>query len=117
LAPPEAEEYLQSVGLKITGLNRIIVESYKILNLISFLTTGPKETRAWTISTGAKAPEAAGKIHGDFERGFIAAEVINWQNLLNAGGYAGAKEQGLIRLEGREYIVQDGDVCVFRFNV
>ncbi|MEK7159598.1 MAG: redox-regulated ATPase YchF [Patescibacteria group bacterium] len=113
----ETTEYLKDAGISMTGLDKIIKESYDILNLISFLTTGPDETRAWTIERGTKAPQAAGKIHGDFERGFIAAEVINWQELLNIGGETAAKEKGLIRLEGKEYVVKDGDVCVFRFNV
>ncbi|MBI5077140.1 redox-regulated ATPase YchF [Candidatus Falkowbacteria bacterium] len=117
LSKEEGEEYLKSVGLTMTGLDRIITESYKTLNLISFLTTGPKETRSWTILRGTLAPQAAGKIHGDFERGFISVEVINWQDLLNAAGAVSAKEKGLIRLEGREYEMRDGDVCVFRFNV
>lgn len=117
LEQKEMEEYLQAVGFEMTGLDKIILESYKILNLISFLTTGKDETRAWTITAGTKAPQAAGKIHGDFERGFIAADVINWQDLLNAGSEANAKAKGLIRLEGKEYVMKDGDVVVFKFNV
>ncbi len=111
----ELEQYIKELNLEDTGLNKLIKESYRILDLITFLTSGPKESRAWTIKKGAKAPQAAGKIHTDFEEGFIRAEVINWQNLLNAGGEVPAKEKGLIRLEGKEYIVQDGDVMVFRF--
>jgi len=111
----ELEQYIKELNLEDTGLNKLIKESYRILDLITFLTSGPKESRAWTIKKGAKAPQAAGKIHTDFEEGFIRAEVINWQNLLNAGGEVPAKEKGLIRLEGKEYIVQDGDVMVFKF--
>ncbi len=111
----ELQEYIQGLGIKDTGLNRLIKQSYQTLNLITFLTSGPQESRAWTISKGTKAPQAAGKIHTDFEKGFIRAEVINWQDLLKAGGEVQAKEKGLIRLEGKDYIVQDGDVMVFRF--
>ncbi len=117
LTPEEAKEYLGEVGIEMSGLDKIILKAYEILNLISFLTTGPKETRAWTIEKGFKAPQAAGRIHGDFERGFIAVEIINWQDLLNCGGEVVAKEKGLLRLEGKNYIMQDGDVCNFRFNV
>jgi len=111
----DLEEYMKELGIEDTGLNKLIKESYKILDLITFLTSGPKESRAWTIKKGAKAPQAAGKIHTDFEEGFIRAEVINWKDLLDAGGEVPAKEKGLIRLEGKEYIVQDGDTMVFRF--
>ena len=100
-----------------TGLDKIILASYKLLNLITFFTTGPKETRAWTVPEGTSAPQAAGKIHTDFERGFIAAEVINWKDLVDIGSEAAAKEKGLIRLEGKEYVVQDGDSMFFKFNV
>lgn len=117
LGQEEMQEYLKTVGFEMTGLDKLIVESYKILNLISFLTTGPDETRAWTIVKGTKAPQAAGKIHGDFERGFIAADVVNWQDLLTAGGEANAKAKGLVRLEGKEYVMKDGDVVEFKFNV
>ena len=117
LPDSEVKEYLQGVGIDMTGLDKIIVEAYEKLDLISFLTTGPKETRAWTIRRGTHAPQAAGVIHGDFERGFIAVSTINWQDLLNAGGEVGAKEKGLLRLEGKEYVMKDGDVCEFRFNV
>ncbi|MBU1132173.1 redox-regulated ATPase YchF [Patescibacteria group bacterium] len=113
----EVIEYLESAGISMTGLDRIIVEAYKILDLISFITTGEMETKAWTIKRGTKAPQAAGVIHGDFERGFIAAEVINWKDLLDSGSEPAAKEKGLIRLEGKIYEVKDGDVCVFRFSV
>jgi ribosome-binding ATPase len=117
LSAEEAKEYMEEIGISQAGLDQIITKSYEMLNLISFLTTGPKETRAWTITKGMTAPQAAGKIHGDFERGFISAETINWQDLLDAGGEVAAKEKGLIRLEGKLYVVQDGDVLVFRFNV
>jgi ribosome-binding ATPase YchF (GTP1/OBG family) len=90
--------------------------AYKLLGLITFLTTGPEETRAWTVRIGAKAPEAAGVIHTDFEKGFIRAEIINWQKLLEAGSEATAREKGLIRTEGKDYPMQDGDVCHFLFN-
>ena len=95
----------------------LITECYKLLGLISYLTSGKQETRAWTIKAGTKAPGAAGKIHSDFERGFIRAEVVYYQDLLDCGTYAAAKEKGLVRLEGKEYVVQDGDVILFRFNV
>ncbi len=117
LSKKEVEEYLNELQITRTGLDRIISESYKLLNLISFLTTGPKESRAWTIELGTKAPQAAGRIHGDFEKGFIAVDVINWQDLLIAGSEVTAKEKGLIRIEGKNYIMQDGDVCNFKFNV
>ena len=111
----DLEEYMKELKIEDTGLNKLIKESYEILDLITFLTSGPKESRAWTIKKGAKAPQAAGKIHTDFEEGFIRAEVINWKDLLDAGGEVKAKEKGLIRLEGKEYVTQDGDVMVFRF--
>lgn len=117
LTPEETKNYLKDLGLEESGLDKLIRASYKELDLITFFTVGPKEAHAWTIKKGAKAPEAAGKIHSDFERGFIAAEVINWKDLIDAGGDVAAKEKGLIRLEGKEYIVQDGDVIVFRFSV
>lgn len=113
----EMRDYLNDLGIEVTGLDQIITKSYEVLNLISFLTTGPKETKAWTVEIGTKAPQAAGKIHGDFEKGFIAVDVINWQKLLEAGSEALAKEKGWVRTEGKSYIVQDGDVCVFKFNV
>ena len=94
----------------------MIVEAYKLLNLITYFTSGPKETRAWTITRGTLAPQAAGKIHTDFEHGFIAAEVVNWEHLVQSGGEVGAKEKGLIHLEGKLYEVQDGDVCNFLIN-
>ena len=116
---PDDEKYLflEELGIKESGLDRIITESYKILGLMSFLTAGPKESRAWTIPIGTKAPAAAGKIHSDLERGFIRAETVNYADLMERGSYAGAKEAGLVRLEGKEYVIKDGDVILFRFNV
>ena len=109
--------FLSELGLEISGLNRIIKEGYALLGLISFLTAGQPEVRAWTITKGTKAPQAAGKIHTDFEKGFIRAEVVSFDDLMNCGSMAGAKEKGLVRLEGKEYIMQDGDIVLFRFNV
>ncbi|MDK2798672.1 MAG: ribosome-binding ATPase [Clostridiales bacterium] len=113
----EKKEFLADLGLTQSGLDRLIQASYKLLGLISFLTAGPSEVRAWTIRKGTKAPEAAGKIHSDFEKGFIRAEVVSFNDLIKCGSYNMAKENGLVRLEGKEYIVQDGDVILFRFNV
>ena len=112
----EAQKYLQELGIKKSGLDNLITASYKLLNLITFLTTGPEETRAWTITAGAKAPQAAGVIHTDFEEGFIRAEAINWQILLDDGGWNEAKEKGDMRMEGKDYIIQDGDTVHFHFN-
>ena len=113
----EKKEFLEDLGLKESGLEKLIAASYRLLGLISYLTAGEKETRAWTIKVGTKAPQAAGKIHSDFERGFIKAEVVNYQDLLDCGSYSAAKEKGLVRIEGKEYVVKDGDVVLFRFNV
>ena len=113
----EKKVFLEDLGLKESGLEKLIKASYRLLGLISFLTSGEDETRAWTIKLGTKAPQAAGKIHTDFERGFIRAEVVNYQDLLDCRTYAAAKEKGLVRLEGKEYVVKDGDVILFRFNV
>lgn len=113
----EKEEFLKELGIKESGLDKLIKASYKLLNLMSFLTAGEKESRAWTIEIGTKAPKAAGKIHTDFEKGFIKAEVINYKDLLQCGSLAKAKEKGLVRIEGKDYVVQDGDVMLFRFNV
>lgn len=113
----EKKEFLEDLGLKESGLDKLIKASYSLLGLISFLTAGPTETRAWTIRKGTKAPGAAGKIHSDFERGFIKAEVVYYQNLLDCGSYAAAKEKGLVGIEGKDYVVKDGDVILFRFNV
>ncbi|MBS4540106.1 redox-regulated ATPase YchF [Clostridium sp. D2Q-11] len=117
LEDDEKEMFLEELGLKESGLDRLIKASYDLLGLISFLTAGPKESRAWTIKKGWKAPQAAGKIHTDMEKGFIRAEIVSFEDLDNAGNMAKAKEQGLVRLEGKEYIMKDGDVVVFRFNV
>ena len=113
----EKKMFLEDLGIEESGLDKLITASYRLLGLMSFLTAGEDETRAWTIKIGTKAPQAAGKIHTDFERGFIKAEVVNYQNLLDCGSYAGAREKGLVRMEGKEYVVQDGDVILFRFNV
>lgn len=113
----EATEFLESLGLNESGLDRLVAASYKLLGLISFLTTGEKETRAWTIKNGTKAPQAAGKIHSDFERGFIRAEVVSYDDFVTCGNYAQAREAGKIRLEGKEYVVKDGDIIEFLFNV
>lgn len=117
LSDDEKQEFLEDLGIEKTGLEKLIAASYKLLGLQSYLTTGEDETRAWTIPIGCKAPQAAGKIHSDFERGFIKAEVINYQELLASGSYAAARDKGLIRIEGKEYVVRDGDVILFRFNV
>lgn len=109
--------FLSEFGLAESGLDKLIKASYSLLGLISFLTAGEKETRAWTIVKGTKAPQAAGKIHTDFERGFIRAEVVEWQTLLECGGLAGAREKGKVRSEGKDYVMKDGDVVLFRFNV
>lgn len=113
----EKKMFLDDLGISSSGLDKLIAASYRILGLISYLTAGETETRAWTITKGTKAPGAAGKIHSDFERGFIKAEVVNYQDLLDCGTYAKAKEKGLVRMEGKEYVVKDGDVILFRFNV
>lgn len=113
----EKAMFLEELGLKESGLEKLITASYHILGLISYLTSGEDETRAWTIKVGTKAPQAAGKIHTDFERGFIRAEVVNYKDLLECGSIAAAKEKGLVGVEGKEYVVQDGDVVLFRFNV
>lgn len=113
----EKKMFLEDLGLKESGLEKLIKASYSLLGLISYLTAGKQETRAWTITKGTKAPQAAGKIHTDFERGFIRAEIVNYENLVECGNYNAAKEKGLVRSEGKEYVVQDGDVILFRFNV
>lgn len=113
----EKQMFLEDLGLKESGLDKLIKASYSLLGLISYLTAGKQETRAWTITKGTKAPQAAGKIHSDFERGFIRAEVVNYQDLLDCGSYSGAKDKGLVGLEGKDYVVKDGDVILFRFNV
>ena len=113
----EKEMFLADLGIEESGLNRLVKASYTLLGLISYLTAGPKEVRAWTIVNGTKAPQAAGKIHTDFERGFIRAEVIAYDDLIACGNMNAAKEKGLIRSEGKEYVIKDGDVVLFRFNV
>lgn len=113
----EKKEFLVELGLSESGLDRLIKASYKLLGLISFLTAGPQEVRAWTIIKGTKAPQAAGKIHSDFERGFIRAEIVAYNDLMELGSYTVAKEKGLVRSEGKEYVMHDGDVTLFRFNV
>ena len=113
----ERKDFLDSLGLSETGLDRVIAAGYALLDLVTFLTTGPKETRAWTVHRGATAPQAAGAIHSDFERGFICAEVIAYDDFVASGGEQAAKEAGKMRQEGRDYVVQDGDVVHFRFNV
>ncbi len=109
--------FLEDLGLKESGLDKLIRASYSLLGLISFLTCGEDESRAWTIKRGTKAPQAAGKIHTDFERGFIKAEVIAYDDLIANGSMNAAKEKGLVRMEGKDYVVEDGDVVLFRFNV
>lgn len=113
----EKSMFLEELGLSESGLDKLIRASYHLLGLISFLTAGEDETRAWTIIKGSKAPKAAGKIHTDFERGFIRAEVVNYKDLLELGSLSAAKEKGLVGIEGKEYVVKDGDVILFRFNV
>lgn len=113
----EAAEFLQSYGLSEPGLNRLVRSGYEVLGLLTFLTAGEKEVRAWTVPKGSRAPQAAGEIHTDFERGFIRAEVIAWDKLVEAGSLAAAKSKGWVRTEGKEYVVRDGDVMHFLFNV
>ncbi len=109
--------FLEELGLEKSGLDRLIQKCYELLGLISYLTAGKQEVRAWTITRGTKAPQAAGKIHSDFEKGFIRAEIVSFDDLMACGSMAAAKEKGLVRLEGKEYVVQDGDIILFRFNV
>jgi ribosome-binding ATPase len=113
----EKKEYLEMLGLRESGLDKLVRASYKLLGLISFLTAGEPEVRAWTIKKGTKAPQAAGKIHSDFEKGFIRAEVLAYDALMESGTYIAAKEKGFVRSEGKEYVVKDGDIILFRFNV
>ena len=117
LEPDEKDEYLKELGINESGLDRLVKKSYKLLGLISYLTAGEPEVRAWTITKGTKAPQAAGKIHTDFEKGFIRAEVVAYNDLMACGSHVAAKEKGLVRSEGKEYIVADGDIILFRFNV
>lgn len=117
LEEDEKKMFLEDLGISESGLEKLIRASYSLLGLISFLTAGPTETRAWTITKGMKAPQAAGKIHSDFERGFIRAEVVSYENLKELKSYAAVREKGLVRSEGKDYVVKDGDVILFRFNV
>jgi len=117
LAPEEREEFLHEMGLGEPGLDALVRAAYRLLDLETFFTAGPKEARAWTIHRGAKAPQAAGKIHSDFERGFIRAETIAYDDYVALGGEQGAKAAGKMRSEGKDYVVDDGDVILFRFNV
>ena len=117
LEDDEKKMFLEDLGLTESGLEKLIKASYKLLGLISYLTAGEPEVRAWTIKNGTKAPQAAGKIHSDFERGFIRAEVVSYDDLIACGSHNAAKEKGLIRLEGKDYVVKDGDIMLFRFNV
>jgi ribosome-binding ATPase YchF (GTP1/OBG family) len=117
MSAEEKTEFLDSIGLSQSGLSQIVREGYGLLNLITFFTAGPKEARAWTVRAGANAPEAAGVIHTDFEKGFIRAEVIAYDDYVAGKGEQGAKDAGKWRLEGKDYIVADGDVVLFRFNV
>ena len=117
LEEDEKKMFLDDLGLTESGLEKLIAASYRILGLMSYLTAGPQESRAWTIKVGTKAPQAAGKIHSDFERGFIRAEVVNYDDLMACGSMNATKEKGLVRSEGKEYVMKDGDVVLFRFNV
>jgi ribosome-binding ATPase YchF (GTP1/OBG family) len=117
LPEEDAHEYLESLGLPQLGADRVIQVGYRLLNLITFLTAGEDEVRAWTVTRGAKAPEAAGKIHSDIERGFIRAEVVTFDDFMACGSFAVATKKGLLRLEGKEYVIKDGDIAHFRFNV
>ena len=117
MTPEDKQAFLDDLGIRQSGLDQLICAGYRLLGLISFLTAGPKEVRAWTISRGTKAPQAAGKIHSDFERGFIRAEVVAYDDLTREGSMAAARDKGLLRSEGKDYVMADGDVVVFRFNV
>jgi ribosome-binding ATPase len=117
LPPEERREYLETLGVQSSGVDSLIKSAYRLLGLMSFLTAGEKEVRAWTIPRGTRAPQAAGTIHSDLERGFIRAETVSYDELTRVGSYAAAREQGLLRLEGKEYVMQEGDVVHFRFNV
>lgn len=117
LSPEEAQIFMEDLGIRESGLQRVIHTGYKMLNYLTFFTTGPDETRAWTVTSGATAPVAAGKIHTDMQRGFIRMEVISYDDLMTYGGWNAAKEAGKLRIEGKEYVVQDGDCCFVRFSV
>ena len=113
----DKKEMLEALGLSESGLDKVVKTSYDLLGLMSFLTAGEPEVRAWTIKKGTKAPQAAGKIHSDIERGFIRAEVVSYDDLIKEGSMLACKEKGLVRSEGKEYVMQDGDIVLFRFNV
>ena len=115
--PEDKAMFQEELGIDESGLDKLVSACYELLGLISYLTAGEKETRAWTITKGTKAPQAAGKIHSDFEKGFIRAEIVDWQTLLELGSYTAAKEKGKVRSEGKDYVIKDGDVVLFRFNV
>ena len=117
MSPEEKKEFLEEINLEESGLDRMIKASYDLLGLMSFLTAGKKEVRAWTIHKGTKAPQAAGVIHSDFEKGFIRAEIVKYDDLIALGSWNAAKEKGLMHSEGKDYVMQDGDVVVFLFNV
>ena len=117
MSDDEKVMFLEEIGLEQSGLDRLITKCYSLLGLISYLTAGQPEVRAWTIKNGTKAPQAAGKIHTDFERGFIRAEVVSFDDLMNCGSMNSAKEKGLVRSEGKDYVMKDGDIVLFRFNV
>jgi ribosome-binding ATPase YchF (GTP1/OBG family) len=117
LPAEDRREYLHAIGLEQPGLDRVIVAGHRLLDLIAFFTAGPKEARAWTISRGTRAQDAAGVIHTDFQRGFICAEIATWDEFVRYGGEAGMREAGRLRQEGRDYVIQDGEVVRFRFNV
>ena len=117
LSDEEKQEYLNELGIEHSGMEVLAQKAYDVLNLQTYLTSGEKETRAWTIKKGATAPQAAGVIHGDFERGFIAADIVKYDDFVANNGWAGAKEKGLVKTQGKDYIVQDGDIVIFKFNV
>ena len=117
LSPEEQQMFLKELGVEESGLDRLVKTSYRLLGLISYLTAGEKEVRAWTIEKGTKAPQAAGKIHTDFEKGFIRAEIVDYDVLVELGSFNAAKEKGKVRSEGKDYVIKDGDVVLFRFNV
>jgi ribosome-binding ATPase YchF (GTP1/OBG family) len=116
LSPEEGKEYLKSLGIEKNGLDKLISAGYGLLQLITYFTSGEQETRAWTITTGTKAPAAAGVIHTDFIKGFIKADVVGWEDFVQLGGWGKLRESGKMRLEGKEYLVKDGDVCYFHVN-
>ena len=116
LKAEDREMFKMELGIDLSGLEKLVVASYALLGLISFITAGEKEVRAWTITKGMKAPQAAGVIHTDFEKGFIKAEVVSYDDFIAAGSWAASREKGVARLEGKDYIVEDGDIMLFRFN-